>query len=115
MRRICQRNVAAALNEVRDLVATLFAYLPSTSARAVSYHGGAWYGQSIHALPSAFPRGALHVAGCCSMEDARWRCEQLDSSRWTVVPESCSPPAVTQTCKLVSPSSCDHLAGWLWC
>lgn len=89
MRHICQRNVAVVLNEVRDLIATLFADVPSTSARAVSYHGGAWYGQSIHALLSALPRGALHVAGCCSMEDAQWRCEQLNSSCWTVAPETC--------------------------
>lgn len=54
--------------------------------------GGAWYGQSIPALLSALPRGALHVAGCCSMEDAGWRCEQLNSSCWTVVPESCPHP-----------------------
>lgn len=41
---------------------------------------------------SALPRGALHVAGCCSTEDARWWCEQLNSSCWTVVPESCPHP-----------------------
>lgn len=84
---------------MRDLIATLLAYLPSTSL-VLCYHGGAWYGQSIRALLSALPRGALHLAGCCSMEDAGWRCKQLNSSCWTVVPESCPHPQLPRRVKL---------------
>lgn len=112
--RICQRNVAFVLNQVRDLIATLLAYLPSTSPRAVlsrrclvrAEHPRSPVSPSQRRAPSC----GLLLDGRCWLEVQTAQQLLLDCCT-----RELPPSAVTQTCKVVSSSGCDPLAGWLQC